>query len=150
MVSFRKSYPAISISVTVGGLGDLLTGLIDRVGGEEHRRLHLRERLADAETGAAAERDEAEGLGRAAVQEVEEDGAVGSVEEINERATIAALVAVVHDILITVGVYSISRFEVTPATVVAFLTILGYSLYDTIVVFDKVEENSKASRPPAA
>jgi len=55
----------------------------------------------------------------------------------------AALVAVVHDILVTVGVYSISRFEVTPATVVAFLTILGYSLYDTIVVFDKVQENTK-------
>ncbi|MDQ2825881.1 MAG: protein translocase subunit SecF, partial [Actinomycetota bacterium] len=55
----------------------------------------------------------------------------------------AALIAVVHDILVTVGVYSISRFEVTPATVVAFLTILGYSLYDTIVVFDKVQENTK-------
>ena len=55
----------------------------------------------------------------------------------------AALAAVVHDILVTVGVYSLSRFEVTPATVVAFLTNLGYSLYDTIVVFDKVEENTK-------
>ncbi len=55
----------------------------------------------------------------------------------------AALAAVVHDILVTVGVYSITRFQVTPATVVAFLTILGYSLYDTIVVFDKVEENTK-------
>jgi preprotein translocase subunit SecF len=55
----------------------------------------------------------------------------------------AALAAVVHDILVTVGIYSISRFEVTPATVVAFLTILGYSLYDTIVVFDKVQENTK-------
>jgi preprotein translocase subunit SecF len=55
----------------------------------------------------------------------------------------AALSAVVHDIIITVGVYSISRFEVTPATVVAFLTILGYSLYDTIVVFDRVEENTR-------
>ncbi|MDQ4069179.1 MAG: protein translocase subunit SecF, partial [Actinomycetota bacterium] len=59
------------------------------------------------------------------------------------KMAIAALVAVVHDILVTVGVYSISRFEVTPATVVAFLTILGYSMYDTIVVFDKVEENAK-------
>ena len=59
------------------------------------------------------------------------------------KMAIAALAAVVHDILVTVGVYSISRFEVTPATVVAFLTILGYSLYDTIVVFDKVEENAK-------
>jgi preprotein translocase subunit SecF len=57
---------------------------------------------------------------------------------------VAALSAVVHDILVTVGVYSLSRFEVTPATVVAFLTILGYSLYDTVVVFDKVQENAKA------
>jgi preprotein translocase subunit SecF len=59
------------------------------------------------------------------------------------KMAVAALAAVVHDILVTVGVYSISRFEVTPATVVAFLTILGYSMYDTIVVFDKVEENVK-------
>jgi preprotein translocase subunit SecF len=53
----------------------------------------------------------------------------------------AALVAVVHDILITVGVYAVTGFEVTPATVVAFLTILGFSLYDTVVVFDKIKEN---------
>lgn len=53
----------------------------------------------------------------------------------------AALVAVVHDILITVGVYSLLGFEVSPATVIAFLTILGFSLYDTVVVFDKVDEN---------
>ena len=59
------------------------------------------------------------------------------------KMAVAALAAVVHDIFVTVGVYSISRFEVTPATVVAFLTILGYSLYDTIVVFDKVDENSR-------
>jgi preprotein translocase subunit SecF len=61
------------------------------------------------------------------------------------KMAVAALLAVVHDILVTVGVYSISRFEVTPATVVAFLTILGYSMYDTIVVFDKVQENTKGS-----
>jgi len=59
------------------------------------------------------------------------------------KMAVAAMAAVVHDILVTVGVYSLSRFEVTPATVVAFLTILGYSLYDTIVVFDKVEENTR-------
>lgn len=53
----------------------------------------------------------------------------------------AALVAVVHDILVTVGIYSLSGFQVTPATVIALLTILGYSLYDTIVVFDRIEEN---------
>ena len=53
----------------------------------------------------------------------------------------AAIIAMVHDVVISVGVYSLLGFEVTPATVVAFLTILGFSLYDTIVVFDKVKEN---------
>ncbi|MGH9300622.1 MAG: protein translocase subunit SecF [Acidimicrobiales bacterium] len=59
------------------------------------------------------------------------------------KMAIAAIVAVVHDLLVTVGIYSLSGFQVTPATVVAVLTILGYSLYDTIVVFDRVEENTK-------
>ncbi|HEV7862369.1 MAG TPA: protein translocase subunit SecF [Acidimicrobiia bacterium] len=57
------------------------------------------------------------------------------------KMAIAAIAAVVHDILITVGAYAVSGFVVTPATVIAFLTILGFSLYDTVVVFDKVEEN---------
>jgi preprotein translocase subunit SecF len=57
------------------------------------------------------------------------------------RMALAAIVAVLHDIVITVGVYAITQFEVVPATVVAFLTILGFSLYDTVVVFDKVKEN---------
>ncbi|WP_208027798.1 protein translocase subunit SecF [Rhabdothermincola sediminis] len=54
---------------------------------------------------------------------------------------LGALAAVTHDVLVSVGVYSIFQFELTPATVIAFLTILGYSIYDTIVVFDKVKEN---------
>jgi preprotein translocase subunit SecF len=58
------------------------------------------------------------------------------------RMALASIAAMIHDVLISVGVYSVLRFEVTPATVVAFLTILGFSLYDTIVVFDKVRENS--------
>jgi preprotein translocase subunit SecF len=57
---------------------------------------------------------------------------------------LAAIAAVVHDIIVTAGVYSLTGFEVTPATVVAFLTILGFSLYDTVVVFDKVKENAAA------
>jgi len=57
------------------------------------------------------------------------------------RMAVAAIAAMLHDVLISVGIYSIFRFEVTPATVVAFLTILGFSLYDTIVVFDKVQDN---------
>jgi preprotein translocase subunit SecF len=58
------------------------------------------------------------------------------------RMATAALVALVHDIVITVGVYALLRFQVSPATVIGLLTILGYSLYDTVVVFDKVRENT--------
>jgi preprotein translocase subunit SecF len=54
----------------------------------------------------------------------------------------AGLIALLHDLLITVGVYALTGFEVTPASVIGFLTILGYSLYDTVVVFDKVRENT--------
>ncbi|MEO5680071.1 MAG: protein translocase subunit SecF, partial [Acidimicrobiales bacterium] len=60
------------------------------------------------------------------------------------RMAVAALAAVVHDILVTIGIYALSGLEVTPASVIAFLTILGYSLYDTVVVFDRVDENAKA------
>ncbi|MEO7443291.1 MAG: protein translocase subunit SecF [Acidimicrobiales bacterium] len=59
------------------------------------------------------------------------------------KMALATLAALLHDILVTVGVYSLSGFEVTPATVIAGLTILGYSIYDCIVVFDKVEENTR-------
>ena len=60
------------------------------------------------------------------------------------KMAIAAIVALIHDLLITAGVYSLVGFEVTPSTVIAILTILGYSLYDTVVVFDKVEETTVA------
>lgn len=60
------------------------------------------------------------------------------------RMAAAAIVALAHDILITVGVYSLVGFEVTPGSVIGLLTILGYSLYDTVVVFDKVRENTRA------
>ncbi|MCW2750556.1 MAG: protein translocase subunit SecF, partial [Aeromicrobium sp.] len=62
------------------------------------------------------------------------------------RMSVAAIVALAHDLLITAGVYAWSGFEVTPATVTGLLTILGYSLYDTVVVFDKVRENTKNLR----
>ena len=58
------------------------------------------------------------------------------------KMAVAALVALVHDLIITAGLYALARFEVTPATVIALLTILGYSMYDTVVVFDKVRENT--------
>jgi preprotein translocase subunit SecF len=59
------------------------------------------------------------------------------------KMAIAAIIAVIHDMLITVGIYALFGFDVTPNTVIALLTILGYSLYDTVVVFDKVDENTK-------
>jgi len=59
------------------------------------------------------------------------------------RMAIPTLVALIHDVLVTIGVYSLAGFEVTPATVIAILTILGFSIYDGIVVFDKVDENTK-------
>jgi preprotein translocase subunit SecF len=59
------------------------------------------------------------------------------------KMSVAALVALAHDVVITIGIYALSGFEVTPATVTGLLTILGFSLYDTVVVFDKVRENTK-------
>jgi preprotein translocase subunit SecF len=60
------------------------------------------------------------------------------------KMAIAAIVAVIHDVFITVGIYALVGFDVTPATVIGFLTILGYSLYDTVVVFDKIRENTRS------
>lgn len=59
------------------------------------------------------------------------------------RMAIAGIVALIHDLVFTVGIYALIGFEVTPASVIGFLTILGYSLYDTVVVFDKVRENTE-------
>ncbi|HEY3942783.1 MAG TPA: protein translocase subunit SecF [Acidimicrobiales bacterium] len=59
------------------------------------------------------------------------------------KMALAALLAMVHDLLVTIGVYSLAGFQVTPDTVIAILTILGYSLYDTVVVFDRVQENTR-------
>jgi preprotein translocase subunit SecF len=58
------------------------------------------------------------------------------------KMSLAALVALAHDVVITLGIYALVGFEITPAAVIGFLTILGYSLYDTVVVFDKVKENT--------
>ncbi len=59
------------------------------------------------------------------------------------KMAVAAFVALIHDLLVTIGVYSLAGFQVTPDTVIAVLTILGYSLYDTVVVFDRVRDNTK-------
>jgi preprotein translocase subunit SecF len=59
------------------------------------------------------------------------------------RMSLTSIVAMLHDVVVSVGIYSVFGFEVTPATVVAFLTVLGYSLYDSIVVFDRVRDNER-------
>jgi len=58
------------------------------------------------------------------------------------KMAVAAFVALIHDLVIATGVYALTAFQVSPATVIGLLTILGYSLYDTVVVFDKVRENT--------
>uniref|UniRef100_UPI002FC80957 protein translocase subunit SecF n=1 Tax=Aeromicrobium sp. TaxID=1871063 RepID=UPI002FC80957 len=62
------------------------------------------------------------------------------------RMSVAAFVALVHDVVLTVGVYALSGFQVTPAAVTGVLAILGFSLYDTVVVFDKIKENTHQLR----
>jgi preprotein translocase subunit SecF len=59
------------------------------------------------------------------------------------KASAAAIIALLHDVTITVGLYALVGFDVTPATVIGVLTILGYSLYDTVVVYDKIRENTR-------
>ncbi len=59
------------------------------------------------------------------------------------RMALTAILAMLHDVIVSVGIYSIFGFDVTPATVVAFLTVLGYSLYDSIVVFDRIRDNER-------
>lgn len=61
------------------------------------------------------------------------------------KMAISAQAALIHDIVITIGIYALVGREVTPATVIALLTILGYSLYDTVVIFDTVQENTESS-----
>ena len=59
------------------------------------------------------------------------------------KMSLSAIISLFHDLILTAGVYALVGFEVTPATVIGFLTILGYSLYDTVVVFDKIRENTR-------
>jgi len=66
------------------------------------------------------------------------------------KMSIAAMVALLHDLVLTAGIYGIVGFEVTPAAVIGFLTILGYSLYDTVVVFDKIRENTRGGEATSA
>jgi preprotein translocase subunit SecF len=67
---------------------------------------------------------------------------------LESKMALAAIVAMVHDVVITVGLYALADFSVSPATVIAVLTILGYSLYDTVVIFDRVKDNAHTLGQP--
>jgi preprotein translocase subunit SecF len=66
------------------------------------------------------------------------------------KMSLAAIIKLCHDLVFTVGVYAATGFEITPATVIGFLTILGYALYDTVVVFDKIRENTTEDKDKLA
>jgi len=74
-------------------------------------------------------------------------GAVMAIYFRTWKMSAVAMVALLHDLVITAGIYGITGFEITPAAVIGFLTILGYSLYDTVVVFDKIRENTSEDGP---
>ncbi|MDH6237310.1 protein translocase subunit SecF [Cryobacterium sp. CG_9.6] len=74
-------------------------------------------------------------------------GAIMAIYFRTWKMSAAAMVALLHDLVITAGIYGITGFEITPAAVIGFLTILGYSLYDTVVVFDKIRENTSEDGP---
>lgn len=162
----------VPAAVDVDEATDVLTALglpdatVQTLGSDEGERLRVQ-----AEPGTATDRNEVSaalaelgGVDAADVQVTEVSPSWGS--EITSKAqralvfflvaitiyitlrfewkmALATLTALLHDILITVGVYSVTGLEVTPATVIALLTILGYSIYDGIVVFDKVDENAQ-------
>ncbi|MEY4039571.1 MAG: hypothetical protein RLZZ52_439 [Actinomycetota bacterium] len=66
------------------------------------------------------------------------------------KMSMVAIIALLHDLIITAGIYGITGFEVTPGAVIGLLTILGYSLYDTVVVFDKIRENTQGTTKEAS
>ena len=164
------SWEAPAGETSVGDLRDAVGDIdatVQSVGTGDGERLRVKAELADDRTPEEVTATIAEELG------IDEDDVTTQTvseswgEEITEKArnalivflivitlyitfrfewkmAIATLAALVHDILVTVGVYAIFGFEVTPATVIAILTILGYSIYDGIVVFDRVDENAKA------
>lgn len=67
---------------------------------------------------------------------------------LDRKMAAVALVAMAHDVLLTIGIYALVGFSVSPATVIAVLTILGYSLYDTVVIFDRVKDNAHTLGEP--
>jgi preprotein translocase subunit SecF len=134
------------------GTGALVTiPPLDEVGGEAER--DVRARIAEV-TGAGEADIDVSSVGPRWGEQVSDQALRGLLVflvlvsiyialRFELRMALAAFVTLLHDIVVTVGVYAIVGFEVSPASVIALLTILGYSLYDTVVIFDRVTEDTK-------
>ncbi|HWB71316.1 MAG TPA: protein translocase subunit SecF [Egibacteraceae bacterium] len=140
------------VQVVDDGRGALVsTPALDEIGGQQQRAVVAR--LSEV-TGASAEQIDVSAVGPRWGAQITRQALRGLVVflvligvyislRFDWRMAAAALVTLLHDILVTVGVYALVGFEVSPASVIAFLTILGYSLYDTVVVFDRVTEDTQ-------
>ncbi|MDQ3538751.1 MAG: protein translocase subunit SecF [Actinomycetota bacterium] len=139
------------VQVVDGGQGALVsTPAVEEIGGEEQSR--VLGALAET-TGAARDSIDVSAVGPRWGEQITRQSLRGLVVflvlvvayitlRFELRMAVAALVTLLHDIAVTVGIYALVGFEVSPASVIAFLTILGYSLYDTVVVFDRVREDT--------
>jgi preprotein translocase subunit SecF len=141
-----------SVQLTTDGTGALIsTTALDEVAGVQQREVVGA--LADL-TGTERERIEVSSIGPRWGQEISRQAIEGLVVflllvtvyisiRFEWRMAIAALLTLLHDVAVTVGIYALVGFQVTPASVIALLTILGYSLYDTVVVFDRITEDTQ-------
>ena len=158
-----STVPAFRQAVESAGIGDLEGATVTTVGNDTVRvqtrtlddiaqRTAIRQAIAD-EAGVPEDEVAYQHIGASWGQQITRQAAIALVVFLvavslliwayfrDWKMSMAALVALAHDLIITVGVYALLGFTVTPATMIGVLTILGYSLYDTVVVFDKVREN---------
>ncbi|HVM21210.1 MAG TPA: protein translocase subunit SecF [Egibacteraceae bacterium] len=139
------------VQIVDGGDGALIsTTAVDEIGGQQQRQLTD---VITEVTGAPSESIAVDAVGPRWGQQITNQSLRGLAVflvlvflylaiRFEARMAAAAIVTLIHDIIVTVGVYAIVGFEISPASVIAFLTILGYSLYDTVVVFDRVNEDT--------
>lgn len=137
--------------VVEGGRGAMVTTpVLGKVGGEEQRK--VLDVIAEV-TGADRKAVDVAAVGPRWGQQVSKQALRGLIVflvlvglyialRFEWRMAVSALVTLAHDVIITVGIYALVGFSVTPASVIALLTILGYSLYDTVIVFDRIREDT--------
>jgi preprotein translocase subunit SecF len=140
------------VQVTADGTGALIsTTALGEIAGAQQREVV--DRLAEV-TGAGRDQIEVSAIGPRWGQQISRQAMRGLAVflllvtvyisvRFEWRMGVAALATLVHDLLITVGIYALFGFQVTPASVIALLSILGFSLYDTVVVFDRIDEDTE-------